>query len=152
MISEELASFVSSGVSINIATRNSALAPDGTRVWAVDVEDDREHLVAYLHEGGSGPILRNLEDNGLVALAFSRPSDHRSCQLKGVFVEARPCRPEERAKVERQADGFLRELEALGIPRVLTARWAVWPCLAIRIRVTDLFHQTPGPGAGERLP
>jgi hypothetical protein len=151
MISDELAAFVSSGVSINIATRDRDLVPEGARAWAIRVEPDRTHLVAYLQEGAAAPILRDLEENGQVALALSRPTDHRSCQLKGRFVEARPCGPEERDEVERQADGFLRELDAIGIPRALTAGWVVWPCLAIRVRVTDLFHQTPGPGAGERL-
>jgi hypothetical protein len=30
--------------------------------------------------------------------------------------------------------------------------WQVWPCVAVRVRVTALFDQTPGPGAGQALP
>jgi len=152
MLSEDLAAFVSSGVSIYIATRNADFEPHGTRVWALRVEDDREHVLAYLFEGGAEQILQDLENNGQVALAVSRPTDHRSCQLKGAFAGVRPCRPDERAGVERQADGFLRELETIGIPRTLTAGWIVWPCVALRVRVGQVFRQTPGPGAGEPMP
>jgi len=151
MLSEELSVFVASGVSMYIGTRSADLDPRGTRLWALRVESDREHVVAYLFEGGAPEIVRDLEDNGRVAIAVSRPTDHRSCQIKGTFLEARPCRPDEREEVERQADGLLRELETIGIPRVLTSGWRVWPCVAIRVRVEEVFDQTPGPGAGERL-
>lgn len=151
MLSEDLAAFVASGVSIYIASRDAELEPDGTRVWALGVEHDRTHVIAYLHEEAAGPIVRNLEDNGQVALAISRPTDHRSCQLKGTFVAARPCRPDEREEVERQSEGFLRELESIGIPRTLMSGERVWPCLALRVRVGSVFEQTPGPGAGDPL-
>jgi len=152
MLSVELAAFVSSGLSIYLGTRDTDLEPHGTRAWALVVEDDLTHAVAFLNEGGAGPIRRNVEDNGRVAIAVSRPSDHRSCQLKGTAVEVRPCLAGERAEVERQADGFLRELEAIGIPRSLTSAWNVWPCVAVRVRVDSVFEQTPGPGAGEPMP
>jgi hypothetical protein len=33
----------------------------------------------------------------------------------------------------------------------MTAGWKFWPCVAIDLRVTELYEQTPGPGAGELL-
>jgi hypothetical protein len=152
MLTDDLSAFVASGLSIYVATRDAKLEPDGTRAWALSVEDDREHVVVYVHEGVAGPILRNLEDNGEVALAVSRPTDHRSCQLKGRYVESHRCRPEERDEIERQADGFLGELESIGMPRALMAREQMWPCVAIRVRVGCVYEQTPGPGAGDPLP
>lgn len=152
MLSEDLATFISSGVSIYIGTRDAELDPHGMRAWALRVDDDRKHVVAYLHEGSSARILRDLRQNGQVALAVSRPVDHRSCQLKGMFVASRPCLPAEREEVERQADGFLGDLQTIGIPRMLTARWSVWPCVAVEIRVEHVYEQTPGPGAGEPMP
>jgi hypothetical protein len=151
MVSDDLAAFVRSGVSIYVGTRDAHLEPHGTRVSALRVEEDGVHVVAFLFEGAAEPILRDLEDNGQVALAVSRPTDHRSCQLKGTFVESRPVLPDEREEVERQADRFLRELETIGIPRALTSRWNLWPCLALRVRVERVYEQTPGPGAGEPM-
>lgn len=152
MMSEEVATFLESGISINIATRDAERVPHGTRVWSVLVEADRVHVTAYLHEDAAPRLLRDLEAHPEVALAFSRPSDHRSCQLKGIFLGSRAARPRERNLVAAQVEGFLTELEGIGIPRAATARWKSWPCVVLRIRVDELFTQTPGPGAGERMP
>lgn len=151
VIPEELADFLASGLSISIGTRDAALAPEGTRGWAVTVDGDRTHLTAYLTAKTAGSILRNLEANKQIAICFDRPSDSRACQLKGEFVEGRRARPAERAEIERQVSGFFADLELIGVPRAVFSGWLRWPAIAVRMRVTDVFHQTPGPGAGERL-
>jgi hypothetical protein len=151
MIPDDLATFLVSGISFYVGTRDAELEPHGTRAWALAVADDREHAVVFVPERAASRILSNLEDNGRIAIAASRPTDHRSCQLKGTFIEARPCLPAERDEVARQADGFLCELETIGIPRTLTAAWTIWPCVAVRLRVEHVYEQTPGPGAGDAL-
>jgi hypothetical protein len=150
-ISAELAAYLEAGVSITVGTRDGALSPDGARAWAVRVDADRAHLTVFVHARAAPALLRNLEAHPEIALAFDRPIDNRACQVKGRFESSRRARADERAVVERQADGFLSQLEAIGIPRALTAGWMVWPAVAIRLRVTELFEQTPGPGAGEPL-
>jgi hypothetical protein len=57
----------------------------------------------------------------------------------------------ERKTIERQWDALLDNLAQIGIPRAATASYKLWPSVAIRIRVTALFSQTPGPGAGAPL-
>lgn len=151
-LSEELAAFLESGLSIHVATRDAGLAPHGATAWAVTVDPDRQHLVVYVHEMESPQVLADLRANGELAVGFGRPTDDRACQLKGTFVAADPAPERVRALVERQADGFRHELEQVGIPRALTQGSSTWPCVAIRMRVRDVFVQTPGPGAGERMP
>jgi hypothetical protein len=152
MLPEEFKAFLESGVSISIATRNAALEPDGTRVWAAKVDDDRVHVTAYLTAKTADPILTNLEANQRVAICFDRPSDSLACQLKGVFVDSRRCRPDERAEIERQFECFLADLKIIGVPSELFTGWVRWPAVAVRFKVTDVFKQSPGPGAGERMP
>jgi hypothetical protein len=151
MISEELAAFLESGLSITAGTRNDELQPDGARVWAMRVHENRTHMTVYLYAKAAPPMLRNLEANGLLALSIDRPSDSRACQIKGTFAGSRRGRAAERAEITRQVDGFLQQLEAIGIPRAMTAGWEFWPCVAVDIRVTQLFEQTPGPGAGDPI-
>ncbi len=150
-ISAELAAYLESGLSITVGTRDGELSPDGARAWAVRIDPDGAHLTVFVHGRAAPALLRNLERHPEIALAFDRPVDNRACQVKGRFESSRRARPGERAEVERQADGFLAQLEAIGIPRALTAGWAVWPAVALRLRVTELYEQTPGPGAGEPL-
>jgi hypothetical protein len=135
-----------------MATRDGKLSPDGAVAWAARVHDDRAHLTVYLHDAAARQMLRNLETWPEIALDLDLPTTHRACQVKGVFVKSRRARAAERPVVERQVEAFAADLEAIGIPRVLGTGWEPWPCTAIEVRVTDLFEQTPGPGAGERLP
>ena len=147
----DLISFLEQGMSIHMGTCNARLEPSGARVVAVKVDDDHEHLYAYVTTADAGAVVANLEDNGQAALAFARPADDRACQIKGTFVSQRPAEPVELAEVQRQWNGFLAQLKMVGIPEAATARWTSWPCVVIRLRVTAAFDQTPGPDAGARL-
>ena len=151
IISAELAEFLESGLSITAGTRDDQLQPDGARAWALRVHDDRTHLTVYFYSQAAPAMLKNLEVCPLLALSIDRPADSRACQIKGTLVASRRGRAAERAEVNRQVDGFLEGLATVGIPRAMTAGWQFWPCVAVDIRVTQLFEQTPGPGAGDPL-
>lgn len=151
LISKELADFLESGLSFTVATRDDELLATGIRAWAARVHDDRGAVTLYLHKPAATATLRNLKFHGEMAVCIDRPSDNCACQLKGRFLAVRPARAGERREVERQAAGFLAELEAIGIPRAMTAGWAHWPCVAVDMQVTEIYEQTPGPGTGGPL-
>ena len=151
MIDNELAAFLQEGIGIQFGTRNAALEPNGARVVAVRVDDDGSHLIAYVPKVAAPYLLPDLEANGQAALVFARPPDERACQVKGVYVEARPARTSERAFVASQWNRWVQRLGTIGLPPAAFENWTIWPCVAIRVRVTALFNQTPGPGAGAAL-
>jgi hypothetical protein len=151
MIDADLAAFVQQRVGIHIGTRNQRLEPNGARALAMRVEHDGAHIVVYLAEVAAKRILPDLEANGQAAVSVGRPIDDKACQIKGTFISVRAAGPEERAEIVAQFDSFLTNLEEIGIPRRLAQRWPMWPCLAIRLKVTAVFTQTPGPGAGEPM-
>lgn len=134
-----------------MGTRNARLQPNGVRVIAVKVAEDREHLVAYVPASDAALVLTDLEDNGQAALAFARPADDRACQIKGERVSIRDAEPSELAMVQAQWTGLLAQLQMVGIPPAATQGWTTWPCVAVTLRVTAAFDQTPGPGAGSTL-
>ena len=140
-----------SGLSINVGTRDSELEPDGVVAWAARVHDDRTQLTIYLHKDAAEAMVRNLRVHPEIAVLLERATSHRACQVKGRFVSSRPAKASERAEVEQQIDKFWADLEGIGIPRTLSGGYRVWPCTAIQMRATQLFEQTPGPGAGEPL-
>jgi hypothetical protein len=152
MIDRELAAFLEEGLVIHLGTRNAHLEPSGARVTAVMVEADGRLVTAYVPKVAAGRVLPDLKDNGFTALVFVRPTDDRACQVKGVFAGSRAAKPGERSAISAQWDRARRSLERIGIPRVLTDSWTIWPSVAVRVRVTHLFNQTPGPGAGAALP
>jgi hypothetical protein len=121
-------------------------------VAAVTVDADGTHITAYVPNVASERILAHLQENRQAALCFGRPTDDRACQVKGEFVEARPASASERTEVDRQWKGFLENVGQIGFPAKITESWATWPAIAVRLRVTALFSQTPGPGAGAPMP
>jgi hypothetical protein len=151
MIDQELAAFLQEGIAIQIGTRNAVLEPNGARVVAVRVEEPGTHLVAFVPERASRYIVGDLEQNGLAALVFARPPDERSCQVKGVMEGMAAASGADEQFVRRQWQRWLERLTTIGLPLPTLEKWDVWPCMAIRIRVTALFNQTPGPNAGVAL-
>jgi hypothetical protein len=117
----------------------------------VTVDQDRRHVVAYVPQAAAAAILADLRGNGQAALGFARPVDDKACQVKGVFVEEWAATDAEEPEVMRQWRANLTLLGAVGIPDVASSNWNLWPCVAVRLRVTELYDQTPGPGAGKPI-
>ena len=151
MIAKELAEFVQSGVAVHIGTRDAELQPEGARALGALVEVDGRHVVVYVSEAAARRILPNLEANGQAAVVFARPTDDRACQIKGHFAGARAATAEERPRVGAHWELFFHNMARIGIPAVTAARWPTWPAVAIRVRATAVFDQTPGPQAGTAL-
>jgi hypothetical protein len=151
MIDPDLRAFIEGGVGIHIGSRGSRLEPNGARVTAVKVEEDLLHLLIYVPQAAASRVLPDLQANGAAAVVFARPIDDRACQIKGIFAGSRPATLDERVHVEQQWDAFLSNLEVIGIPRAGAGGWTIWPSVAIRIRATALFEQTPGPQAGAQV-
>jgi Pyridoxamine 5'-phosphate oxidase len=150
MLTAELAAFIEAGQVVHIGTRNEQLDATGMLAVAATVDAERTHVTVFLPPEGADEVLANLRANGQVALCFARPLDERACQVKGVFVEMRRATAKDRRAVEAQWEHALQQLEQIGYLRALHAH-AAWPCLAVRVRATDVFNQTPGPGAGAPL-
>lgn len=147
MVTPELAGFLSEQLDIHIGTRDNALRPHSVRASAIRVEDD-QHVLAFVPAVGAAEVLRDLRDNGQIAIFAGRPPDNRAFQMKGSFAQARDAQPSERAFIETYWDSSLEALEMIGVARVTFSHWPVWPAVAIKVRITSVFSQTPGPGAG----
>jgi hypothetical protein len=150
-LSAELADFIHSGVSILVGTRDARLFPECLRGQGARVEKGRREVTVFLPVAVAERTVANLDDNGRVAVVFSRIEDHRTFQLKGRVVARRAGDEEDRAVVERYRCDFSRNLGVVGVPARIARRLTAWPCHAVRFRVEAVFRQTPGPGAGAPL-
>jgi hypothetical protein len=152
MLDKSLTEFLEHGLAIHIGTRDAAMRPNGCRVTAVRVEDQGRHLVAYLPKAATPAVLDDLRSNGQAALSFARPTDDRAVQVKGEFISVRDADASDEAFVLDQWRSLVGELDAIGLaPLTSTNTWLMWPCVAVKIRVTAIFSQTPGPEAGAVL-
>lgn len=151
MIDQQLSALLHDGVGIHIGTRNQQFEPNGARAIAARVEEDGQHLVIFISSVAAARVLADLESNGLAAVVFARPRDERACQVKGTFVSSRPTTVDEQAVALAQWNAFLDGLDYIGIPPAAAATWINVADLAIRLKVTAIFEQTPGPQAGQAL-
>ena len=151
MIDEILAEFLQSGLGIHVGTRNERLEPGGCRATAIRVEEDGRHVVVYVPKAASPRIFEDLRTNGHIAVSMARPADERAVQVKGLMLFSWEAKPEEEAFARVQWAGFLDQLEGIGLPGAATSSWQVFPCVAVRLKVTAVFNQTPGPDAGAPL-
>lgn len=148
MVPPALASFLEQGLSIHVGTRNDALMPTGARAAAAVVESGGDHMVVFVADVAAARLLDDIRRNGQLAVNFGRPEDDRACQVKGIVVDVRAAEAQERETILAQWHGFMAQLERIGIPRQMARGWAHWPATAIRIKITAVFEQTPGPLAG----
>jgi hypothetical protein len=151
MIPSSIEELLQTGVSVVVGSRDAALMPECTRAWGIVVGKDRASITIYLTEAISQQTLRNLRANGHIAVSCTRPTDHVACQLKGRVRKIRPATKRDMQYSQAWHREFTGELVAIGVPPSLGEAWITEPALAVDIDITDVFHQTPGPGTGEKL-
>ncbi|MGZ3418640.1 MAG: pyridoxamine 5'-phosphate oxidase family protein [Polyangiales bacterium] len=148
---EELVDFVEGGVSLLVGTRDESLLPEAVRAVGATVSTDRTRVTLLFNEAVSARTLANIEAGSAVAVTFSRPIDHRTVQLKGPVASVRAGTDADRVVAERYLSAFTEALYLVGMSRALVRRVRVWPAVAVEVAIAELFQQTPGPTAGERL-
>ncbi len=147
-IGPELAAFLQSGVSILLGTRDAALVPDCVRCAGARVERGGAALSAFVPAATALGAVANLRDNGRAAVFFSRPSDHRSIQVKGRVEELALAPATDEALVRTYVAALAAALAQVGVPLRDTDRFSRWPAWRLRLAPEAVFDQTPGPGAG----
>ena len=151
MIPSDIVDLLRTGVSVVVGTRDALLVPDCTRAWGIRVAADRRLVTVFLTEAISRTSLANLQDNGLVAISCTRPTDHVACQLKGRMRAIRQAGRQDQEDSRTWHREFIGELIAIGVPAALGEALITEPAVAVDVEVTEVFQQTPGPGTGERL-
>ena len=149
-IPEDLVDFLESGVSILVGTRNEKNEPEATRACGARISKDRQSVELYFPDWAKRAP-HDISENGQVAVCFSRFLDNYSIQLKGHDAKIRDATDAERVVPERYIAAYIETLSMVGFPRSLTTRIRVWPAKIVSFEVRDIFVQTPGPKAGERL-
>ncbi len=148
MIPPQVFDLLQTGVSVIVGTRDSSLMPDSTRAWGIHIATDRASVTIFhteaISEDASELTGERLGGNQL------HQADG-ACQLKGRLRTIRPAGQADWDHSRSWHRDFAAELVAIGVPPDRCEAWITEPALAIEIDVTDVFHQTPSPGAGEKV-
>lgn len=151
VIPAELAELFEGGISILVGTRDPDLVPESAMAAGAVVHPDRRRITIFLPVEPNERALANLRETGVIAVAFSNSIDHHTTQVKGRVVELRPGTEAEEQVCTRYRIALGELLAVVGHPRATVRSVNVWPSTAVTFEVDDIFQQTPGPGAGERL-
>jgi hypothetical protein len=146
-----LAALLHGGTSVIVGTVNADGFPTCCRGIAIRTRDDFETVTVYLPAATAQETIANVATTHRVAIACTHPLSHESLQIKGLSREVRVAPPEDEAFVRQRLDEFADVLDEIGLPRGVTRRVAHWPAFAIDVSVEQVFNQTPGPKAGEKI-
>lgn len=153
MIPDQLVEFLHGPSFLQLGTRDADLRPRHTFAVGAVVHDDRRTVTVFVPAARAERALDHLRHNGRVALGAGQMS-HEAYQLKGTFLSSQPTTDQDIARqevfrarlVESVRQGYPDEMA-----RPFALGFAYRPGVAITFRVDEIFRQTPGPGAGEKL-
>jgi len=150
----ELAAFIQGPVSVHVASRDVRNVPNLARAQGCRLTPDGKRVTLFLQASHGATMLADFRDNGAIAVVFSRPTTHRTVQLKGRDAALEPLQDDDALRIARYREAFGAEIAALGHDVAVARTLLAGPrsdFVAVSFTVTAAFVQTPGPGAGEPL-
>ena len=156
-ITDELKTYLESGPSVVVGTRDMALVPEIARAWGVRVAEDGRSVDLCIPMATIGKTLENLASNGQLAVSFAVPISLYSVQMKGTGIDAGEADADDIAAVEHHREAFASLNERIGMPRNVIERF--WrreletSSLFVKLHFVpeQIFNQTPGPSAGSEI-
>ena len=134
-------------------TRDEHLQPAVGRSLGAKLSDDGTTMRVFSPKSISEEHIRNLQQNGMMSLTVGHLPTHKSLQFKGKFIKYEECNEEDYQLLDRNVAAFKTLLGmAFGSQTIPLFEKIIYrPSVAIEFAVTDIFTQTPGPGAGKKV-
>ncbi len=156
-VSEQVQTFLESGLGMVVGTHDSSLIPEITRAWGPRVASNRKSISVCVSLVSGRKTAQNLQENGQIAFTFGSPVDYKQIQVKGRCLEIVAPDADDLAAVVRHREEFARRCETVGTPRRFIEGLFRYDAgdpphlVKIRFAPEQMFNQTPGPGAGAPL-
>lgn len=152
MIGADVAEFLEGPVMISVSTRDSAHRAFIARGSSARFDRRTGNIDVLVCRSQWPDVAANAVKGSPVAVTFARPSDYRAFQVKGQVQDVATVNE---AEQRRATDYVARMLAVMGELRVnrlvLSHTLTDKDLIRISFLPIDLFAQTPGPGAGQRL-
>ncbi len=149
LISSELANFISGPVMMVTSTRDKRFRATIGRGTGAMYDEATGLIDIFVCRAQWPDVIENAVPGGKIAATFVRPTDYLCYQIKGVIEDITPATEAEAARGQLYVERMLALMEALEVRRAqfLCAR----DLMRIGFHPSDVFLQSPGPHAGERL-
>lgn len=147
----ELQDFLQMGLGMVLGTRDCNLRPEICTAMGVHLYDSPRQMTIYVQQSRSRQTLKNLQDNGRVALSLSCPSTCQAAQIKGRMIEIRPMTSADQEKATSSTNAYRKQIRLIGVKVEVAEALQFKPDIAIEVEIESVFIQTPGSKAGQAV-
>ncbi len=150
----DLVAMMARGVSVIVGSRDAALRPSVMRAVGSQVSADGQEVTVYLSRRQSRQVIQDIAATGQIAVVFSKPSSHRTLQLKASRAEMRNATDDDAPVLAAYLASMEHEIQQVGFAPPMTRAMLAHrldDVVAIRFTPEQAFDQTPGPRAGAPL-
>jgi hypothetical protein len=113
---------------------------------------DDEHLIILITPSLEEHLVETIQDHPRIVFTIVDAHTLESYQFKGTFVEKRTLSAEEELMKQRFMDGIEAVLLAMGFDyHGRFNQYADLKGLAVKMKVEEIYEQTPKPGTGKML-
>ena len=153
MIPGSIRGFLEEEATVAVAgTRDADNIPHVHRVSGWRVGEDDQTISCFIPADYTDGLISSLEGNGQFALTLEQLGSHKTYQFKGDYLDAKSAGDSKRRIAEAKRELLGSELNRLfGLPIEVGRAYLLPPDQVVRFKVREIFMQTPGPGAGQRL-
>jgi hypothetical protein len=135
-----------------LAVRDDRFRAAIARAIMVSLDAEARTLDIFLAAPLWADFMRAVKHDAIVAVTATHPGTYVSYQVKGRVLAIDPAEESDVARARLGIDRMLALLNALGSTRQqLSHIFTVEGLVRVRMHVNDVFEQTPGPAAGERI-
>ena len=146
----ETVAFLHSGCALIIGTVEPGGKPRAGRGWGLRVLDGEAPTLRLLLDADDDVTIANVAAGQAIAVTATSVRTLSSTQLKGRALGVEPMTPEDEARAVEYCRRFFADIvETDGTDPSLPERMVPMGYVACTFEVTEVFDQTPGPGAGQ---
>lgn len=139
---------------MSAATCRPGALPNIARASGCRVSPDLRVVTILVSATPGEALLNDVRHTGSIAVVFTKPSTHRTLQLKGRDARIVPLEPGDHEIVEDYVRAFAADVAPFGFSEAYMRALVACPpedLVAVQFTIAAAYSQTPGPRAGELL-
>ncbi|MFA4796137.1 hypothetical protein [Leptospira kirschneri] len=140
-------------LSISIATRDAELKPHFARAFGVRISEDQKFMTVMVPKVIFEPCLKDIDDNKLIAVTVAHMANFKTRQYKGIVQEIKDCTEADYELMKSVRESGAENSALFFGPKAGEGwnQYVIRPSVAVKFELSELFDQSPGIKAGEKL-
>tara|TARA_R110000744_G_C19368912_1_gene562234 strand:+ start:983 stop:1453 length:471 start_codon:yes stop_codon:yes gene_type:complete len=135
-----------------VASVNKNKVCELTRVAGYTIEADNEHITIFLPKQLFDNIEQTLKVDSKISFLMASILNFESYQIKGNYVSHQMCTEENVDSYQGKVLKIIEILSGMGLEGNRIFGYLLdQPSIALRMRFTEMYEQTPKPGTGGKL-